>query len=470
MKKPSAASLVLFGFSLGLFTSANASTLGSAVFPDVPSGSYFDSAVGDMYNAGIITGYSDGKFGPNDYVTRGQVAVMMQRFLHYTGGSVAKSSRSSSTSSSSSSEESSSSSSSSSSSVEPTNTEEGSFRFTTGSYKVDEDEGIVTINVIRYGGNAGSVTVEYETEDGSASDDSDYQPVSGKLTFADGKTTATFDVEVNDDNEAEDNETIILKLFSPGGGASIGTPNTATLTIVDNDEGDGTSVDPENSKGVFTFSASEYEVAEDMDEILITVRRAGASGEASVKFATVKGTADNSYYDDNSGTLTFGDGETERTFIVNISDNSDTNGNKTINLKLSEPTGGATLGSQSTATLIIVDDEIAAFGNGRFRLDESEYSVTEGESVIITIDRLGGSKGSVDLVYETQNVLAKAGEDYTEVSGTLTFKEGESQKKVVVPTTDDNKSDPRETFKFKLVSVDGGATIETPSTGTITIE
>src|SRR3990167_4117553 len=117
MKRPSASSLVLFGFSLGILTSVSAASLGSSVFPDVPAGSYFDSAVGDMYAAGIITGYSNGKFGPNDYVTRGQVAVLMQRLRNeLTGGSVSVSSSSRSRSSESSESSSSSTSSSSSSS------------------------------------------------------------------------------------------------------------------------------------------------------------------------------------------------------------------------------------------------------------------------------------------------------------------------------------------------------------------
>ncbi len=466
MKKPNATSLILFGFSLGLFVSANAATLGSSAFPDVPGGAYFDSAVGDMYAAGIITGYESGKFGPNDYVTRGQVAVMMQRLkAHLTGQTIRVSSSSSSRSTQSTS---SSSSSSDSSVAEPT--DEGSFRFTTGSYKVNEDEGSVTINLVRYGGNTGVVTVEYATEDGTANSGDDYDAESGRVTFGDGKTTATFTVTVHDDNEVEGNEMIILKLSDPTGGAQLGSPILATLTIVDNDEGDGSEENVSNPKGVFEFSTTKYEVLESGDSIEITVERIGTSGAATVKYQTSDGTADGSLYDSESGTLSFADGVSEQSFTIDVSDNSGTNGNKTVNLKLSAPTGGATLGSLSTATLVIVDDEVSDFGNGEITIDEDEYEISEGDTVKVLVKRLRGADGEVSVEYETQNALAKSGSDYTEKTGTLTFRKGETEKYISVPTTDDNANDPRETFWVKIFNPTGGATLGDVTQTTITIQ
>lgn len=474
MKRPNAASLVLFGFSLGLVATAQAGTLGSAVFGDVTGGTYYDSAVGDMYSAGIITGYSDGRFGPNDYVTRGQVAVMMQRMkAHLTGQSIAVSSSSVSSSRVVSSSSSTTSSSSASSEVQDTTVNNaGSFRFTTGSYKIDEDKGEATISVIRYGGNAGSVTVQYTTQNGTAESGSDYDLSEGTLTFADGKTTATFQIPVHDDNEAEQNETVFVTLKSSGGGAQIGSPDTATLTIVDNDEGDGSTADVSNSHGVFVFSAAEYEASEDMGSVTITIdRTSGTSGAASVKFETSNGTADSSYYDQNVGTISFADGESSKTVTVTVKDNSNNNGNKTVNLKLSLPTGSATLGSLSTSKLVIVDNEISSFGNGKLKLSDDSYpNASEGNPLAIIIDRMGGSKGDVTVDYETVNALAKAGDDYTETSGTLTFKEGESQKIIIIPILSDTQNDARETFRFTISNPTGGAELSSPAEAVVTIQ
>ncbi|PIR53677.1 hypothetical protein COU75_04945 [Candidatus Peregrinibacteria bacterium CG10_big_fil_rev_8_21_14_0_10_42_8] len=469
MKRPNAASLVVLGFSLGIFASAQASSLGSSVFPDVPNGTYYDSAVGDMYAAGIITGYANGTFGPNDYVTRGQVAVLMQRLkADLTGQSIAVSS---SSSSSSRRIVSSSSSSTTSSAVASTESHPaGSFRFTTGSFKADENEGTVLINIIRYGGNKGTVTVEYETIDGTADAGSDYDSTSGRITIADGKTTGSFTVPIIDDNESEGNETVTLKLKDPTGDAALGSPDTATLTIVDNDAGDGSTADAVNSKGVFTFSAPEYEGAEDGESIDITIERTGTSGSASVKYQTSNGTADGNNYDAETATLTFGDGESTKTFTIKIRDNEEKKGNKTVNLKISNPTDGSELGSLSTATLVIVDDELSTFGNGNIRLTEDTYSVFEGDTVKILVDRLKGSKGEVTVKYQTANLLAKSGTDYTETNGTLTFRSGESQKYILIPVLTDSANDPRETFSFTISDPTGGATLDIVKKATITIE
>lgn len=48
-------------------------------FSDVPSGSWYEQAVIWATNKGITTGIGDGKFGPNLYVSRGQVVTMLWR-------------------------------------------------------------------------------------------------------------------------------------------------------------------------------------------------------------------------------------------------------------------------------------------------------------------------------------------------------------------------------------------------------
>lgn len=50
------------------------------MFPDVQSTAYYSSAVTAMTDLGVINGYENGDFGPNDSVNRGQAAVMFQRY------------------------------------------------------------------------------------------------------------------------------------------------------------------------------------------------------------------------------------------------------------------------------------------------------------------------------------------------------------------------------------------------------
>lgn len=165
------------GLTLGVVsTGLAATTLGSSIFRDISRNAYYDSAVGEMYSLGIIKGYPDGRFGPGDYVTRADIAVMLQRLRNELKGipqssassansssSVESSSSvsSSSVSSSSSSRSSSSRSSSSSSSSVSSYPQAGGFEFGVPSTSIPESVKSLTLSIKRIGGTKGDVTVKY---------------------------------------------------------------------------------------------------------------------------------------------------------------------------------------------------------------------------------------------------------------------------------------------------------------------
>src|SRR5262249_59077369 len=130
-------------------------------------------------------------------------------------------------------------------------------------------------------------------------------------------------------------------------------------------------------------------------------------------------------YSATSGTLTFANGETSKTFTVPILNDTLVEGDETVNLTLSNPTGGATLGSQNTAVLTIQDDDSAQPGVLQF--SSATYAVNESQATaIITVTRTGGSTGTVSVHYATSDGTATAGSDYAATSGTLTFANGET--------------------------------------------
>jgi len=104
------------------------------------------------------------------------------------------------------------------------------------------------VNVIRTGDTSGTASFNYTTSDeptgtGHASQASDYEMAVGTLTFAPGETSKTFPVLIVDDRLVEGNETLALTLSNAtGANVSLGSPNTAEMTIVDNDS--GTSPNP----------------------------------------------------------------------------------------------------------------------------------------------------------------------------------------------------------------------------------
>lgn len=111
----------------------------------------------------------------------------------------------------------------------------GAFRFSTATYSVNENGGTATITVTRTGGSTGAVSVQYATSNGTATAGVDYTSAASTLQFAEGQTSRTFTVTIREDTLVEGNETVNLTLSNPGGGATLGSPATATLTIIDND-------------------------------------------------------------------------------------------------------------------------------------------------------------------------------------------------------------------------------------------
>jgi hypothetical protein len=118
-------------------------------------------------------------------------------------------------------------------------------QFSLASYSIGEGDLRVNITVTRLGDTSGASTVGFATSDsagsqpcnvfnGKASSRCDYLTSIGKVQFAAGETSKTFSIPIIDDSYAEGNETFTVSLNNASG-ASLGTPSTATVMIVDND-------------------------------------------------------------------------------------------------------------------------------------------------------------------------------------------------------------------------------------------
>jgi hypothetical protein len=115
---------------------------------------------------------------------------------------------------------------------------------------------------------------------------------------------------------------------------------------------DGTTT----QQSLVQFSSSNYSVSEDCTSMTITANRIGdTSNSATVDYATSDVTAsERRDYTTALGKLRFAAGETSKTFVVLVSEDSYGEGTETFNVTLTNPTG-ATLGT-SIATVHINDD------------------------------------------------------------------------------------------------------------------
>jgi hypothetical protein len=100
----------------------------------------------------------------------------------------------------------------------------GTLQFQAGSYFTNENAGFALVTVERVGGSNGTVTVRYTAD------------VETTLTFEPGVTSTNLLVEIVNDDEPEGYEVYALSLDDPTGGANLGAPSVATLTIIDDDD------------------------------------------------------------------------------------------------------------------------------------------------------------------------------------------------------------------------------------------
>jgi len=111
--------------------------------------------------------------------------------------------------------------------------------------------------------------------------------------------------------------------------------------------------------GLFQFSESSYSLSETGSLAVISVTRVfEAEANVSISFSTLNGTATNGLdYAATNGVLSFSGSESVKTFTVPILNDGTAEEPETIQLVLGSPTGGATLGVRSQATLTIIDDD-----------------------------------------------------------------------------------------------------------------
>jgi hypothetical protein len=113
----------------------------------------------------------------------------------------------------------------------------GVLKFGEGRFQVLEGAVQATVRVERSHGQAGTVSVGYSATAGSATDGLDFAATSGVLTWGPGDGAAkTFTVAIFDDDLAEGNESILLALAAPTGGATLDDRRgAASLFILDDD-------------------------------------------------------------------------------------------------------------------------------------------------------------------------------------------------------------------------------------------
>ena len=331
----------------------------------------------------------------------------------------------------------------------------GVINFTRAGISANENSTNFVVNVSRKGGKASDVTVDYSTTGGTATADVDYVSTYGTLTFGAGETNKTILVPIINDTLPEGLENFTLTLANVTGGATLGTTNVCTLTIVDDESS-------------ISLGTPAITVSEAGTNVSITLTRSGATNTAVfVDFATTDITATNGvHYTGTNGTFSFpAGGATSKTFLIPIKDNTVVDNSRTFKFTLSNPTGGVQLGSITNTTVTITNNDFA----GAIQFASATFSGTEGSNAVITLTRTGGLASGIYIYVSMVGGTATTGVDYTNMSGYVLFNAGETNKTILVPLITDLLNESTETVNLFFGTIIGGASIGAQSTATLNI-
>lgn len=323
---------------------------------------------------------------------------------------------------------------------------------------VSEADGYADVVVSLSAPSAELVSVSYTAWSGTAfGAGTDFVTQGGTMTFAPGVTSQVVRVGITNDSVAEGIESFSFELSSPSINAKVGKP-VSTISIVDNDA----------TAGVPNISVRDVVVDEaaQVAQFVVTLDKP-STATVSVSYGTVGGTAAaGSDFSATSGTLSFAPGQTSKTVLVGITNDTLAEGDELFSLVLNSPSNGAL--AQAAGTARITASDAAAVITPVISAGDVVVSEADGYADVV-VSLSAPSAELVSVSYSTWSGTAYgAGTDYVTQGGTMTFAPGVTSQVVRVAITNDSAAEGIESFIFELSSLSINARVGTPK-ATVTI-
>lgn len=307
--------------------------------------------------------------------------------------------------------------------------------------------------------SASTVTVDYETVDGTAVGGVDYTVASGTLAFLPGQVSKLITVSALGDRTVETDETFFVSLTSASGAAVSGT-GLATGTILNDDAVPALSI---------TAPAASNEGSSGTQNFVFSVVLSSPSSDTvTVEYASEDGSATaGSDYTAVSGTLTFLPGQTSKQINVPVVGDLEVEVSETFSVSLTNPINALVTGTGSALATITNDDSLPTIAI------TAPAATVEGSSgttnFVFTVSLSAPSTSTVTVDYQTIDGAAVGGVDFVAAGGTLTFLPGQVSKQVIVAVNGDTSVEPDEVFFVSLTGASGATVSGTGlATGTIT--
>lgn len=169
-----------------------------------------------------------------------------------------------------------------------------------------------------------TVSLSFATANASATAGSDYEPVSGTVSFAPGQFFQTVSVPVIGDRRGEPNESYTVNL------------SNATNAIIADGQGVGTIVDDEPHVSISDVTKAEGKKGKATQFTFVVTLSVAYDQPVTLSYKTGNGTAttSNNDYVAKSGKITFAPGETRKEITITVKGDSKREANETFYLDL----------------------------------------------------------------------------------------------------------------------------------------
>jgi uncharacterized delta-60 repeat protein len=338
----------------------------------------------------------------------------------------------------------------------------GTLQFESAAYSVNENVNshTVEITINRVGGSAGSASVTLAAFGNTATLNTDFALTATAFNFAEGETSRTLTVAIDNDAVNERDETATISLTSATGTARLGTPSSTVLTIVNDDPLPAISVNnttvTEGDSGTKAATFTITRVGLIDRTLTFAARTSDGTAVAGEDYIAIGG---------QGQSFQIGPASTSTTVSVNILGDTYIEPDKNFFLDLSSPSN-ATIERARGACEIKDNDTLTGVPTVQFVV--RDLRVQEGVGVAaVTVTRSGDTSAPTNVNY-TSMLGSGAGAandrgDFTFAAGTLRFNAGETSKTFNIFVADDAFVEGEEYFTLVLGAPTGGTSLGVPS-------
>ena len=307
-------------------------------------------------------------------------------------------------------------------------------QFGAASYTVAEG-GTQTVTVTLSADPERTIIIPIEKTDQGGADSADYSGVPSSVTFNAGEMSKPYTISATQDTVDDDNESVLLEFGTmPDAQVSAGAIGEATVSITDDDDPFVTVKFGQDSQGVGegeTVNVTIRLSADPERTVIIPIEATGQNGAGSGDYSV-------------PASVTFNDGDTEKTIAFMATDDDD---DESVKLSFgSSLPDRVSEGTRTETTLNIGDDDdptvTVTFG-------QTAYTVAEGDTQTVTITLSADPERTVEIPIMATNQGSATSADYT-VPASVTFNTGQMSQTITFTATDDTEDDDGESVRLSF--------------------